>query len=137
MTQAINTKRNIIEMFIDRTAGERYSSNRLVTRETDGGNVALIAYGWLKLAEYNERRNAVTVFRGHTHLGSRTVTRYLNDVQRVAGERREVIVSGESPVVGKPNDGTEYIGEYVSFTDKSAVEKKVVRSIERGLRYLA
>ena len=38
-----NTKRNLLDMFLDRTAAESTLENRLTTRETDGGNVALIA----------------------------------------------------------------------------------------------
>ena len=129
MTTTTKRKAKMLEMFTDATAGEVYSSGRLETTETESENVALVAYGWLKLAEYNERREAVTVFTGHKSLGSHSISRYLNDVVRVAQERRDVILSGESPTVAKPNEGTKYIGEYVNFrTDMSSVEKKAIRS---------
>jgi len=123
-------KTALLQMFTDATPGESYAKQRLVTRETDSGNVALIAYGWLKLAEYNERREAVTVFTGHKSLRSQILTRYLNDVVRVAQERREVILSGESPTVSRPNEGVKYIGEYVDFSRKlSSVDKSAVRTV--------
>lgn len=130
-------KEAMLQMFTDATAGESYADNRLVTRETDSGNVALIAYGWLKLAEYNERREAVTVFTGHKSLRSTVVTRYLNNVISVAQERREVILSGESPTVNRPNEGAKYIGSYVDFSTKlSSVEQKAVNTVVESLRFL-
>lgn len=136
MTTTFN-KTQLIEMFADNTAGESYHHNRLVTRETDGGNVALIAYGWLKLAEYNESREAITLFTGHKSLKSTAVSRYINDVRRVAGERRTIIRSGESPTVNKPNAGTRYIGEYIDFSGGlSAVEKNALDLVRDSLRFL-
>ena len=130
-------KEAMLEMFTDATAGESYADNRLVTRETDSGNVALVAYGWLKLAEYNERREAVTVFTGHKSLRSTVVTRYLNNVISVAQERREVILSGESPTVNRPNEGAKYIGSYVDFSTKlSSVEEKAVDTVVESLKFL-
>jgi len=130
-------KEAMLEMFTDATAGESYADNRLVTRETGSGNVALIAYGWLKLAEYNERREAVTVFTGHKSLRSTVVTRYLNNVISVAQERREVILSGESPTVNRPNEGAKYIGSYVDFSTKlSSVEEKAVNTVVESLKFL-
>jgi len=134
-----NTKRNLLDMFLDRTADESTLENRLTTRETDGGNVALIAYGWLKVAEYNESREAVTVFTGHKSLRSRTVSGYLNDVVNRADSRgRDVILSGESPTVDTPNDGTRYINGYVSFSgDRSDVEADAVQTVRDSLAHLA
>jgi hypothetical protein len=131
----VNIKSNLLDMFLDRTAGESYSQNRLVTRETESGNVALIAYGWLKIAEYNEERNAVTVFTGHQSLQSTAVSRYLNDVVSRAEDRgRTVITSGESPQVDKPNDGTKYIGGYVSMDgNRSEVEQNAVQEVVDSL----
>ena len=130
-------KEAMLEMFTDATGGESYADNRLVTQETDSGNVALVAYGWLKLAEYNERREAVTVFTGHKSLRSTVVTRYLNNVISVAQERREVILSGESPTVNRPNEGAKYIGSYVDFSTKlSSVEEKAVDTVVESLKFL-
>ena len=127
----------MLQMFTDNTSGEVYADGRLETIETDSGNVALVAYGWLKLAEYNERREAVTVFTGHKSLRSRVVTRYLNDVISVSQERREVILSGESPTAGRPNEGAKYIGAYVDFSSKlSSVEQKAVNTVVKSIKLL-
>ena len=130
--------RNMVDMFLDRTAGESYNENRLVTRETESGNVALIAYGWLKLAAYDESRNAVTVFTGHKSIRSQTVSRWLNNVVSRADERgRDVILSGESPTVDTPNEGTQYIGNYVSFTpNHSPVEREAINTVVESLSHL-
>lgn len=134
-----NTKRTMLDMFLDRTAGESYSDNRLTTRTTDGGNVALVAYGWLKLAEYNESRNAVTIFTGHKSLRSVTVSRYLNDVARRAESRdRDIIMSGESPTVDTPNTGVRFIGNYVSMSGtRSPVEREAVTEVVNSLKNIA
>jgi hypothetical protein len=128
----------MLDMFVDNTAGETFNRNRLVT-VNDGDNTALIAYGWLKIAEYNESRNAVTVFTGHKSLGSRTVSRWLNQVVQKAEDRgRDVILSGESPNENPPNDGTKYIGEYVSFTSQhSDVERNAINEVVDSLRHVA
>lgn len=134
MTVHTRSKKALLEKFTDNTAGECYNRGRLTTRETESGNVALIAYGWLKLAEYNERRNAVTVFTGHKSLGSTILSRYINDVRRVAQERRDVILSGQSPTIDTPNEGVKYIGSYVNFTgNMSSVEQKAVRTVVESL----
>jgi len=131
----VNTKANLLDMFLDRTTGEAYSDNRLTTRESENGNVALIAYGWLKVAEYNESREAVTVFTGHKSLRSRTVTGYLNDVvSRAESRGRSVILSGESPTVDKPNPGVRFIGNYVSMDGAhSGVEADAVTEVVESL----
>ena len=131
----VNNKRALLEMFTDRTANESYSHNRLKTVETDSGNVALIAYNWLKLAEYNESRGVVPVFTGHGALQSVTIARYLNDTVKTANDRgRDVVLSGESPTVDTPNEGVKYIGNYVSMTGShSAVEKDVKEEVRESL----
>jgi hypothetical protein len=133
------SRKAMLEMFVDNTAGENYGKNRLVSREADNGNVALIAYGWLKVAEYNESREAVTVFTGHKSLRSRVVTRWLNAVVRVANERdRSVILSGESPTVDTPHEGTRFIGNYVSMDGHhSAVEEEAVDTVVDSLKHLS
>ena len=130
-----HNKRTMLDLFLDRTANESYSQSRLVTRETDSGNVALIAYGWLKLAEYNESRGVVTVFTGHGALQSVTVARYLNDVVRRANDRnRDIVLSGESPTVDTPNAGVQYIGNYISMDGThSPVERDVKREVEESI----
>jgi hypothetical protein len=137
-TMYYDNKRSMLVMFMDNTAGESFNQNRLITRETESGNVALIGYGWLKLAEYNEERDAVTVFTGHQSLRSKTVSRWLNEVVAVADERgRDTILSGESPTVDTPNEGTQYINNYVSFDgDHSPVEQAAVSTVEESLAHL-
>jgi len=134
-----NTKRDVLDMFLDRTAGETSRDNRLITRETESGNVSLIAYGWLKVAEYNESRNAVTVFTGHKSIRSKTVSQYLNEVVGRADDRgRDVILSGESPTVDTPPACVEYIGNYVSFEGSdSAVEADARSDVHGDLRNIA
>jgi len=133
------SRKAMLEMFTDNTAGETYNQNRLVTRKSDNGNVALIAYGWLKLAEYNESREAVTVFTGHKSLRSQTVSKWLNAVVETADNRnRSVILSGESPTVDTPNEGTRFIGNYVSMDgDHSSVEQQAVDTVVDSLKHLA
>ena len=132
------SRKAMLEMFVDNTAGETYSENRLVSREAENGNVSLVAYGWLKLAEYNESREAVTVFTGHKSLRSRVITRWLNQVVSVAESRdRSVILSGESPTVDTPNEGTRFIGNYVSMDgDHSSVEEEAVNTVVDSLAHL-
>lgn len=122
------SKQAMLDMFLDRTARESGNHDRLATIETEGGNVALIGYGWIKLAEYDESRNVVTVFTGHTSIRSNTVNTWLNDVVRRAESRgRDVVLSGESPSIDTPNDGVQYVNEYVSFSaDQSAVERDAI-----------
>lgn len=130
-------KRALLEKFTDKTPGEVYANGRLQTRETAAGTVELIAYGWLKIAEYDERREVVTVFTGHKAIGSKVLTRYVNDAKRIARERRNVILSGESPTVDQPNEGTRFIGEYVDFSTKlSSVEKQAIKLVERSINLL-
>jgi hypothetical protein len=52
---------NLIEMFLDGTAGEVYAQGRLVTQDEGEGVVSLIAYGWNKIAEYDETEQSVTI----------------------------------------------------------------------------
>lgn len=139
MTENPTTTRNvstIIEMFADATTDESYADNRLMTRETESGNVALIGYGWQKLAEYDESEGQVTVFFGHKGV-SKTVTRWLNKVLNSTVDRRTVQISHESPVVREPPEASNYIGHYVGdFKNMSPVEKVAKRIVEKSLRFL-
>lgn len=134
----VNTKTQMLDMFLDRTAGEFYSEGRLSTEETDSGNVALIAYGWLKLSEYNESRDTVTIFTGHKSIGSKTVNKYLNDVVRRATSRnRRTVLSGESPTTDTPNEGVKFINNYISMTGKrSAVEADARAQVSDDLAHI-
>lgn len=137
MTHLTNTKRDVVEMFMDKTPGESTLHNRLVTRE-DNGKVILLGYGWLKLAQYDESREAVTVFTGHAALRSKTVSRWLNQVISIANERgRDTIISGESPVEDTPNDTTDFIGNYISMSgNRSAVERDAQEAVRQSLTHL-
>lgn len=128
-------RRTILEMFTDGTPNESYSQGRLQTRETENGTIELVAYGWAKLAEYNESRDAVTVFTGHKNASDSTaLSRYVNSIRDLAAERRSVILSGETPKVADPNDGTRFIGNYVNFVPSmSPVERDAVRSVEKSI----
>lgn len=132
-----STVDTIVEMFADNTPGESYGQNRLVTRETGNGNVALIGYGWMKLAEYDESEETVTVFFGHKSIKSQTVSRWLNTVMEQTAERRNVRVSDASPTVDTPNEGVRFIGSYIGdFERMSAVEHAAVKTVVESLRFL-
>jgi hypothetical protein len=139
MVRYHNTVSEIVEMFTDRTAGESTTHNRLITRETDNGDVALIAYGWLKIAQYDEERGVVTVFTGHKNIESQTVNEYTNKVIETARDRgRTVSVVGESPTCGQPNGETQFINNYVTFGgNMSAVERDAQQSVIESLAHLA
>lgn len=127
----------MLEMFADSTVGESYHHGRLITEETDSGNVALVAYGWMKIAEYDETEGQVTAFFGHKSVESRTISRWLNRVVEQVGQRRDVNISPESPTVRSPNDGVEFIGEYIGdWNDKSPVEEKAEKAVIDSLAHL-
>jgi hypothetical protein len=137
-TRYAPTTTEIVEMFTDRTPNEATKYNRLMTQEEDNGNTALIAYGWQKIAVYDESRELVTVFTGHASDSSPTVNNYLNMVVDIAEERgREVVASGETPTDGQPPGIVGYIREYISFTDKSAVERNAQKEVEEALSQIA
>lgn len=131
-----NTKAQLFDALFDATTGIKYSQNRMITRETEDGNVSLIAYGWLKIAEFTESKDAVTVFTGHRALNSQTLSRYLNDVVSHAEDSNvDVIISGESPAVDTPNEGVKYIKNYVSMSgNRSPVEEEAVDEVVESLR---
>jgi hypothetical protein len=126
----------IIEMFADATVGECYNQGRLVTEETDSGNVALVGYGWAKLAEYDETEGHVTVYFGHKSTDSTTLTRWLNRITEEISARRDVTISHESPVVRSPNDGVEYIGAYIGSGPNSSVEERARKHVINSLEHV-
>jgi hypothetical protein len=130
-----NTKAAMLAAFLNNSAGDTYSQKRLVTRETDAGKTALVAYGWLKLATYHPENGTVTVFTGHRSIGSQTVTRYLNNVTEAAkSDGKRVVLSGESPTVDTPNEGVKYIGNYVDMNGShSAVERDAVDDVVESI----
>jgi hypothetical protein len=134
-----NTKSELFGALFDNNTDVTYSQNRLVTRETDSGNVSLIAYGWLKIAEFDSDDGTVTVFTGHKAIDSTTLSRYLNDVTRNAQDRdHDVVLSGESPTVDTPNDGVRFINNYVSMDGgHSPVEQQAVDAVVESLSDVA
>jgi len=138
MTAPTTTTRwnSIVEMFADATVGESYNQGRLITEETPSGNVALIAYGWAKLAEYDETEETVTLFYGHKNAESHTLKCWLTRLAEKVSDRRDVEISPESPTVRAPNDGVEYIGSYIGSGDDSPVEEKARRSVAESLSHL-
>lgn len=129
------TKREIVEKFVDRTPNESTYHNRLMTFENESGNVIIVGHGWNTLAEYDEERGVVTVFTGHTSIESRTTNGYLNLITEVARERgRDVVLSGDSPLYAQPTDATQYINNYISFRDKSPVEQDAQAEVREQLK---
>jgi hypothetical protein len=130
-----NTKREVVEMFVDNTAGESTPYNRLQTFETESGDVKIVGHTWNTLAKYNESEGVVTVFTGWTHINSTTTNGYLNLIADIARERgRTVSISGESPVHDSPTEATDYINNYVSMDGgHSAVEQDAVDHVVEEL----
>lgn len=127
----------VIEMFTDAAAGESTQANRLVTVELDNGNVGLVAYGEKILAEYDEAEGRVTAYLGHKTGGGKTITRWLNAVTDEAAARRSITFSDDAPWFAPPNaDAAQYIGAYVNFNDKSAVEQAATETVIDSLRHL-
>jgi len=134
-----NTKSELFEALFNNNTDVTYSQNRLVTRETNDGKVSLIAYGWMKIAEFDSDDGTVTVFTGHKAIDSTTVSRYLNDVTRHAQDRdHDVVLSGESPEEDTPNEGVRFINSYVSMDGgHSPVEQQAVDTVVESLSDVA
>lgn len=138
------TRDTLIEMFLDGTAGEVYADGRLATVENEiHGGVDLIAFGKYRLATYNEHTDIVRVFTGHYGVWSKTVSRYLTFIQKVAdnhvGERNVVESPNRAPVlsghVGEVAEAAQYIDNYIrSYEGMSAVEKNAYETVNAALR---
>ena len=137
-----NTNRDsLIQMFLDASADEVYGDGRLVTQQSGENTVELIAYGWNKIAEYDEATDTVTVFAGHAGNISKTVTRYVNLVHEMAGKRetRTVnVLADAAPNVGRPPaEAAQFIGNYRSFEGKpSSLDEWATEKVNRTLRRL-
>lgn len=136
----VRNRDSLIQMFLDGTSGEVYNEGRLVTRETENG-VELIAYGWNKIAEYNTESDTVTIFAGHAGNISRTVTRYVNLVNEIAGKRetRSVnLLADAAPNTGRPPaEAARFISNYKSFSGSdSSVEAWARRQVDSAVRSL-
>lgn len=138
-TYTTTNRDSLIQMFLDGTSGEVYGDGRLVTQDEGEGVTSLIAYGWNKVAEYDESTDTVTVFAGHAGNISKTVTRYVNLVHEMGGKRqtRTVNVLADSaPNVGRPPaEAAQFIGNYRSFHgEPSSVEEWATATVNRALR---
>ena len=137
-----NTNRDsLIQMFLDASADEVYDNGRLVTQQSGESTVELIAYGWNKIAEYDEATDTVTVFACHAGNISKTVTRYVNLVHEMAGKRetRTVnVLADAAPNVGRPPaEAAQFIGNYRSFEGKpSSLDEWATEKVNRTLRRL-
>jgi hypothetical protein len=140
-----NSRDDVLEMFLDGTEDEVYGSGRLYTRESGEGSVELIAYGWNKLAEYNESTGDVRIFFGHRGNISETVDGYLDDLSDMAEERdhrsvQELLTA--APNVGRPPaEAAQFIDNYKSFSGsdsnvESWASEVVERSVSSALRRL-
>lgn len=132
------TRDSLVQMFLDATSGEVHGEGRLVTRDAGEHSVELIAYGWNKVAEYNEATDTVTVYAGHAGNVSKTLTRYVNLVHEMAAknENRTVnIIADAAPNVGRPPaEAAQFIDNYRSFEGKpSSVEKWATAVVDRAV----
>lgn len=141
MTANITTTENrdsIIQMFLDATEGEVYADGRLVTRSSGEGTTELVAYGWNKIAEYDERTDTVTVFAGHAGNVSKTVTEYVHKVREMAGLRKtrrvNALVDVAPNVARPPAESVQFIDNYRAFGENpSSVEKWATRTVENSV----
>lgn len=138
-TTTTTNRDSIVQMFLDATSGESYAKGRLVTREAGENRVELIAYGWNKIAEYDESTDTVTLFAGHAGNVSKTVTRYVNLVHEIAGKRQSRtvnVLADAAPNVGRPPaESAQFIANYRSFSgEPSSVEEWATAVVERALQ---
>lgn len=129
---------SLIQMFLDASSAEAYGNGRLVTRESGENSVELIAYGWNKIAEYNESTDTVTVFAGHAGNISPTVTRYVNLVHEMAGKREtrtvNVLADVAPNVARPPAQSAQFIENYRSFSgEPSSVEEWATATVDRAV----
>lgn len=137
-TTTTQNRDSLIQMFLDATDGEVYADGRLVTRSSGESTTELVAYGWNKIAEYDERTDTVTVFAGHAGNVSKTVTEYVNKVREIAGlrETRRVnaLVDAAPNVARPPAESVQFIDNYRSFSgNPSSVEEWATRTVERSV----
>lgn len=142
VSTTVRNRDSTIQMFVDGTAGEVYAEGRLVTRSSGEHTTELIAYGWNKIAEYDERSDTVTVYGGHAENISPTVTRYINLVKEIAGKRRSRRVSllaDSAPNVARPPaESVQFIENYRSFDNNpSSVEEWATERVEASVNQKA
>lgn len=146
MKETVNTttmyRDNLIQMFLDGTRNEVYADGRLITRESEENTVELIAYGWNKIAEYDENTDTVTLYTGHAGNVGQTVTTYVEKVKEIAGKRKNRTLSpaiGAAPNVAEPPaESVRFIDNYRHFSDNpSSVEEWATEQVERAVSIAA
>ena len=120
------TRDSLIQMFLDASAGEVYGDGRLVTREAGENTVELVAYGWNKVAEYDESTDTVTLFAGHAGNVSKTLTRYVNLVHEMAGKRESRTVNVLADSAPNVSHTSPSIAS-TSWSERSRVRFSMVR----------
>lgn len=138
----VRSRRSIIEMFLDGTAGEVYASGRLATVESDEGeSVQLVAYGHEILAEVSPDGKDVRLFTGHHGTVSKTVTDYIKLLGSILNEFEHRSVSAykeAAPTTGigtRSSRSAQYISNYINWwTSLSAVERDARQEVERTLQ---
>jgi hypothetical protein len=143
MNEAYTTSReSLIQMFLDAAPNESYNEGRLVTRQSGESTVELIAYGWNKLAEYNETTDTVTLFGGHVENISETVDDYAKAVFDTAQNRESrtinVVVDAAPNVAEPPAESVRFINNYKSFSGSdSPVESWASETVDRAVNRAA
>jgi len=140
-----NSRDDVLEMFLDGTEDEVYGSGRLYTRQSDEGALELIAYGWNKIAEYDESTGDVRIFFGHYNNISDTVDGYLDDLSEMVDEREhrsvQELVTAAPNVARPPAEAAQFIDNYKSFSGsdspvESWASEVVEKSVSSALRRL-
>jgi hypothetical protein len=131
-------RETLIQMFLDGSSNEVYADGRLITRESGESTVELIAYGWNKIAEYNESTDTVTLFAGHAGNVSKAVTEYVNLVDSISAERESrtlnKILEAAPNVARPPAESAQFIDNYRSFDgNPSSVEEWATDTVERSI----
>lgn len=131
------TTDSLREMFLDATAGESASGGRLKTEELPNGNVGLVGYNWLLLAEIEPATGTVTVYDGHAGNVSKTTTRHINEITADVKnhETREYTRSTQTPILRNPPKSANYIGEYIgAFANpKSPQDMRAMSDVTESL----
>jgi hypothetical protein len=139
MNEAYTTSReSLIQMFLDGSANESYNEGRLVTRQSGESTIALIAYGWNKIAEYNATTDTITLFGGHVGNISKTVDGYCKSVFDTAQNRESrtinVVVDAAPNVSEPPAESVRFINNYKSFSGSdSPVESWASETVDRAV----
>jgi hypothetical protein len=131
-------RNDLIEMFLDGTAGEVYADGRLRTVETENG-IALVAYHNEVLARLNEATEEIELYTGHYGQVSQTVTRYIHELGKLLNRRDGfdvTVLGGHAPTTGygRASEAAQFINQYISnFGDMSGAEEKAFERVQNAL----